>query len=231
MNSKNITLILFDLDDTLIDFESSSAIALETVCNNFGFSGPLESYFSIYSQINLGLWQRLEKGEIPASTVKVERFRLLCEKMNWTANYEQMAESYLTEINSCVKLIPFAAEVSEKLSQHFDLGIVTNGFTRVQKARFKKSGLEKHFKFLMTSEEQGYHKPDQRIFIDAINKLPRKELAKTLVVGDRIESDILGAKKAGIKSIWFNRKGTSNLSAIKPDSEITCLSELTKLVL
>ncbi|MDZ4661548.1 MAG: YjjG family noncanonical pyrimidine nucleotidase [Pseudomonadota bacterium] len=232
MNSNiSVNLILFDLDDTLIDFESSSVVALESVCKAQGLSNPLEDYFSAYSRINLKLWSQLELGEVTADFVRVERFRRLCQQMKWQADVQKMAESYLTEITSSVKLIPFAKEVCEKLSQTFDLGIITNGLTQVQKARFRKSGLETYFKFLMTSEEQGYHKPDQRIFVDAINKLPKKELAKTLVVGDRIESDILGAKRLGIRSVWLNRHGRPNMTLIKPDFEISCLSELTKLVL
>ena len=58
----------------------------------------------------------------------------------------------------------------------------------------------------MVSETAGFTKPDSRIFEIALEKLC-VEPSDAVMIGDSWEEDILGAYKAGIRAVWFNRKG------------------------
>ncbi len=226
-----LSLVLFDLDDTLIDFKGSEKWALKTTCERQKLSHPFDDYYPVYHNINRKLWSSYEQGHLKKEQLRSDRFRLLCEHFSWTADFETMANDYLETLNTHVELLPEAHLVCEALSKHFDLGVVTNGFAKVQKERFAKSGLSQFFKFVIISEEQGYPKPDQRIFIDAVKKLPGKEPSQTLMVGDRIETDILGAQRAGLQSCWLNLNKGENTSTVRADIEINELSELLKKIL
>ena len=91
--------------------------------------------------------------------------------------------------------------------------------------------MEKYFEFIVMSVEHGgIEKPDPRIFEIAVREA-RCEPHELLHVGDHIEYDVRGANDAGVRSVWLNRKGESSVRGVKPDLEVTSLSELADSLL
>jgi putative hydrolase of the HAD superfamily len=91
----------------------------------------------------------------------------------------------------------------DKLKLKYKLHIITNGFEHVQHFKIKNSGLGSYFDFVFTAEQVGFKKPHPQIFIEALNKtqaLPEK----SLMIGDSLEADILGALAQGMHAIHFN---------------------------
>ena len=84
-------------------------------------------------------------------------------------------------------------------------GIVTNGSGRNQRAKCKATGLEALTSFIIASEEQGYAKPDPRIFQDAMSALGLKAPEQVLFVGDNPVTDIEGARSSGMQTAWVSR--------------------------
>jgi HAD superfamily hydrolase (TIGR01549 family) len=120
-----------------------------------------------------------------------------------------------------------ALEVCEALKERgIPLGIVTNGFKRVQAPRFKASPLVGLVDWLVISEDCGVAKPDTRIFDHALERASHDDRSTVLFVGDRLESDIQGAENSGLASCWFNPNGEANGSGIRPTHEIQRLDEL-----
>lgn len=136
---------------------------------------------------------------------------------------------YLNSLPKNFFLIDGAYDLCRQLSESFELVIVTNGIESVQKERLARSGLEGFISFMIVSEECGYHKPDRRIFDHTLQRA--NALAhKTLMIGDRVETDVLGAHNAEIDSCWYNpHKLTSSVGCL-PTYEIHQLEDLYKLL-
>lgn len=89
------------------------------------------------------------------------------------------------------------------LQGRYRLGIISNGFPDIQRARLHSAGLYQFFDHIIISEEIGARKPDLRIFqaaLDAAGTLP----GETLYIGDNFLYDIRGASLAGLRTIWFD---------------------------
>ena len=76
MSLKNI---LFDLDNTIYDFDLAEKNALTSMLIDIGVQ-PSEEKNRLYSKINLSFWKRLEKGEITRKQLMVQRFEFFCRK-------------------------------------------------------------------------------------------------------------------------------------------------------
>lgn len=75
-----IKTVLFDLDDTILDFNMSEKIAIIKTFESFGYDVTDEMILK-YSQYNISQWKRLELGEISREEVKVNRFKLLFDDL------------------------------------------------------------------------------------------------------------------------------------------------------
>ncbi len=129
-------------------------------------------------------------------------------------------------------LLDDAAEVCRELAMQLPLGIVTNGFEEVQRARFRQSELREHVAFLVTSEEVGAAKPALAPFTRALELAGNPDPERVLMIGDRLASDIAGGARAGLRTCWFDPTdgGLPADTAVAPDHRIRALPELLDLV-
>jgi len=125
-----------------------------------------------------------------------------------------------------VVLVEGALEVCAALSEHGEIGIVTNGVEHIQQRRIASSGLGSFLSFVATSEACGYAKPDVRIFDYAAGMARAFVPEASIIVGDRLDADILGANRFGIDSCWFNPGRAPNASEARPSFEVARLHEL-----
>ena len=90
-------------------------------------------------------------------------------------------------------------------------------------------GLENYFDVIVISEEVGIEKPDKQIFQVALKRLGI-EAGNAVMVGNRIDADIVGANRVGVKSVWFRwndcYEETIGSEDEKPDFIIKSLAEL-----
>ena len=219
-------LFLFDLDDTLLDFRASEQLSFARTMAALGHHGPLDALFHDYQAINLALWRSFEAGTVAKDVLKVERFRRSFALHGIALDPEAASKLYLDALPETVVLVDGALEVCAALAERGEIGIVTNGVDHIQQRRIASSGLSPYLSFVATSEACGYAKPDVRIF-DYAARMARAFVPETtLIVGDRLDADILGANRFGIASCWFNPGGLPNLSEARPSFEVARLHEL-----
>jgi 2-haloalkanoic acid dehalogenase type II len=123
-----------------------------------------------------------------------------------------------------------ARETLAALETHqYHLGIFSNaGDDRDVQQLIDKFGIRGHFDFVLTSAACFYRKPHPRAFEIALarwNITP----GEAVMVGDSLEADILGAKQAGMKTIWITRRAqftSEDIRRIQPDFSLRKLSEL-----
>lgn len=100
-----------------------------------------------------------------------------------------------------VDLYDDTLEGLSRLGQRFPLAALTNG-----NADLQVIGLQEHFVFQLGAREHGAAKPDPGIFLAACERLGCAP-AEVLHVGDDPELDVLGAHRAGLRTVWINRRG------------------------
>jgi 2-haloacid dehalogenase len=220
-------LFLFDLDDTLLDFQASEKLCFKETFNNFGITESLDLIHKTYKIENTLLWKQIEKGEIDKDFLKVERFKRTLDHHKIEIPPHKMSDFYLEQLPKNVVLIDGAVEALKHLRQFGDIGIITNGIEVTQRERIKNSALKDLIDFLAVSEECGFAKPDVKFFEFAANKARAFKKESTIIIGDRIEADILGANHFGIDSCWFNPHRQENTSSAIPNFIIHQLSELS----
>ena len=227
----NYQLLFFDADDTLLDFKKSENVSFQIVLEKNGIQGDIHSLHLSYKKINDLLWAQNAEGLISKDFLKVERFRQFLEINHLDGNPEKLCDDYLTALPQNVFLVDDAFQLLNTLTGKYPLVIVTNGIGVTQKERLKNSGLDTLIDLMVISEECGFNKPDKRIF-DHTFKLMKTspQESRTLMIGDKLETDIMGATNSKIDSCWFNPDKIVNTTAIKPTYQISNLLELLKIL-
>jgi len=216
-------LFLFDLDDTLLDFRASEALSFARTMGALGAAGEIEAIFADYQRINLALWKAFELGTVSKDFLKVERFRAAFAAHGLDCDAQAASNLYLEALSDTVVLIDGATELCETLAGIGEVGIITNGVHQIQNRRIASSGLGPSISFVATSEACGFAKPDTRFFEYSTRMARRFVPAETVIVGDRLDADILGANRFGIESCWFNPGRLANTSAAVPSCEAASL--------
>lgn len=223
--------LLFDADDTLLDFRKSEDVSFQIVLEKHGISGDIKTLHTSYKQINDLLWTQHALGLVSKDVLKFERFKRFLEVNELTGDPVAMGEDYLETLPTQVFLIDGAVDLLNSLYQKIPLIIVTNGIGHVQHKRLGNSGLKSLIDLMVVSEECGYSKPDKRIFHHTFNLLQvNPEKHRLLMIGDKLETDILGANNVGIDSCWFNPDKFQNNTDIQPTFEVLSLQQILGLL-
>jgi 2-haloacid dehalogenase len=221
-------LFLFDLDDTLLDFKASEQLSFVRTMQALGLSGELDGLFLSYQAINIALWRGFETGAVSKDFLKVERFRKTFMENGLDLDPEAASRLYLDSLADTVVLIDGAVQLCETLAGIGEVGIITNGVEAIQNQRIIKSGLRDHISFVATSEACGYAKPDVRFFEYAAQMARPFAKEDAIIIGDRLDADILGANRYGIESCWFNPERMVNESEAVPTYEVGSLHDIMR---
>ncbi len=229
---KKYTTILFDADDTLLDFGKDETQALTTVMARYNIPATKEN-ISTYKEINLSLWKAIERGEIDKPTLKKIRFRLFFDKIGFKTDIDPFVinEEFLSALGNGGNLKDGAKELIDGLKkQGYDLYIVTNGIALTQKRRLTKAGILSVFSDIFVSEAIGSQKPKKEYFDYVLSHIKEKDIGRVLLVGDSLTSDIKGAVNAGITCAWLRHSKDIDHSAYNPDYIIDYIGEVTDLL-
>lgn len=228
---KKYTTILFDADNTLLDFDKDEDEALKKVMRDYHL--PItEENCNEYKKINSALWKRFEKGEITKMDIKTTRFKTFLGFMGITEGFDafEVNEAYLAYLTQGGNTIDGAVEVCKALKEKgYDLYIVTNGIANTQANRLKRSGLLPCFSKVFVSETVGFQKPMKEFFHSVLGGVKEKDKSKIIVIGDSLSSDIKGAQNAGLDYIWYNHGNGAvpeNLGAVAVIEDIRKLTDI-----
>lgn len=196
--------ILFDLDNTLLDFTASETVSLHAVHQQFFKEHVvIDDFKQHYQEINKGLWKLVESGSCTTEQIKIERFKRLTEKLQINIDYSAIADIYEESLGDSADWYPQAKETLFLLKQKFELGIITNGLTSVQEKKYYRLGFDQLCACCLISESVGIAKPNKAIFELALNELGLNA-HEALMVGDSLSSDYAGALNANIDFCWIN---------------------------
>ncbi len=221
--------ILLDLDNTIFDFNVSSRLAFDSFLKDYNV--PIENgLYKTYKNINKGVWQQLEKGQLSSAEVKWIRFKQFFEHIGKNEDPHRANEIYLDHLVNHFRFVEGAQEVIEYLNSSYQLGVVTNGLQHVQRARLKRSGIEEKFDVIVISEEIGKAKPQKEYFDEVFKRMNFPGNEKVLIVGDNLSSDIKGGIDYGIDTCWYNHDKVKGTNSLKPTFEIEDLKMLIDIL-
>lgn len=105
-----------------------------------------------------------------------------------------------------VAWIPGAEAALKALSSRFRCAIATSADhsdTFEMRSALQRVGADQYFQDFFSQKELGFTKPDPRFFqkVAELMKLPPAEI---VMVGNLYEKDIIGAKAAGMQTVFFN---------------------------
>lgn len=223
--------ILFDADNTLLDFDAAESKALADTLRNYGIEPDAETV-QTYRTINEELWRQLEKGQLRRDKLMAERFTRFLKAVDAAGNGTEMNKFYLDQLSTHPDLAaPNVLDVLKELSEVATLAVVTNGFDRVQSRRVAESGMKDFIEEVFVSEKLDSEKPNRKIFDAALRSLGVENREHVLMVGDSLTSDIQGGINAGLDTCWYNPNHTENPGKVCPTYEISNLEELYPLVM
>lgn len=197
--------IYFDLDDTLLDHKGAEAAALKDVHSHFGFFNGVgaNELIDTYHHINKGQWRQYSVGEVTREQLQRNRFELTLKELELdTTRYKDVSSYYMECYRKHWEWIEGAREVFEAISQKYDVGILTNGFSETQKLKFKRFDLHTQASCLVISEDVGALKPDPRVFQYA-TELAGCSASEIFYIGDSYASDVIGGSQFGWKTGWY----------------------------
>ncbi|MCR9182011.1 MAG: YjjG family noncanonical pyrimidine nucleotidase [Flavobacteriaceae bacterium] len=203
---KQITDIFFDLDHTLWDFEKNSALAFQKVFETHKIPIDLPEFLKVYEPINLKYWKLYREEQVTKQQLRRGRLNdtfSLIELQFPIEIIDALAVSYIDFLPHNNHLFPGTFELLDFLKPNYKLHIITNGFEEVQSKKLINSKIESYFKTVTNSERVGVKKPNPKIFqfaLDQAKTVPER----SVMIGDNLEADILGANAVGMHTIFFN---------------------------
>ncbi len=257
---ESLSAILFDLDDTLmVEWNSARDSIVESIallsepvnedkfvqiiieearvlwhaqpvygyCKNIGIS----SWEALWADFD-GNDKNLEFLRKYAADYRINSWMNALKKFHIDDKNTalRLSEYYKSIRNTKHFLFPDTRKILEKLKGNYSLGLITNGTPDLQWKKIKGGKLENYFDAIVISGETGTGKPDPVIFNELLKRL-NCNAQNSIMIGDSLNTDIEGAKNAGITTIWLNRNGkVIKDSLLIPDFEIKNLPELFNLL-
>jgi YjjG family noncanonical pyrimidine nucleotidase len=196
------TTLLFDLDHTLFDFDTSEGEAFSAALTAAGVEVN-DNHHDLFVSINKALWQRVEAGELSPNDVRVVRFERLFNEVGVEADAHRVADDYLVGLGRFGDLYPGARDLLTVLSDLASLALVSNGIGQVVRDKVARLNLARFFDAIVISGEVGVAKPHTGFFDIAFERLGHPDKATTLMIGDSLASDIRGGCDYGIDTCWY----------------------------
>ena len=205
-------LVVFDLDDTLLDHRAAERAALADVhrlhAEHIGHH-DLGHVQATYSACNVPLWRDFGRGEITAADLKRLRAERTVAALECGLAPETFSRDYLDRYAAHWRWADGARAAYHAIADAFPVGILTNGFSEQQRGKLARlPEIEQRAAFVVISEEVGVMKPDARLF-EHVRQRAADVLAddvragELLYVGDSYHSDVVGGTGAGWPVAWI----------------------------
>jgi len=206
MYKERVTDVFFDLDHTLWDFERNSTLTFAHIFSESAIAIDLDDFLGTYTSINLKFWKWFREGRINKDELRFQRLKTTFDSLGYPVTdslIHYLSDQYIAHLSSYNHLLPYTVEILDYLSPNYKLHIVTNGFQEIQDKKLRNSRIDGYFSQIINSEMAGVKKPDPLIFQLALRRADTVP-EKSIMIGDNIEADILGAKAVGLHVLHFN---------------------------
>ncbi len=222
-------LLIFDLDNTLIDYSTTERLAIENICQKLGVATKYN--YRLYRDSN-----RLAREIYPNIThenltnFRKKRAEIFLQSASCSdaVTVDSFLALYLAEMSKGI-VFDDVIECLERLKDQCVLVIGTNGDNVTRYNKIRSANLTEYFPWVFTSEMLNCSKPQKEFFLKIIDQL-QYDLESVLAIGDDLKNDYICAKEAGIDFCFINRNIIELDRNVKPKYVIHSLSELERIV-
>ncbi|RIA78475.1 2-haloacid dehalogenase [Anaeroplasma bactoclasticum] len=211
--------ILFDIDGTLMDFNQAERNAFIKTIKNFTDIIPNDEDIKMFSDINERLFNEFAKGNLTRIEFQKKRFREIMNHMQIDGDEEIFNLCYRSAIEKEATLYDGVIEVLDYLKGKYRLFIASNGMSKVQLQRLAIANIKEYFEDYFISDDIGYAKPDKNFFLRVMERVGNNNPKDYIMIGDRMDADIIGAKEVGMDGILFT-KDALDCTTIKTIKEL-----------
>ena len=220
--------ILIDVDNTLLDFEKSSQLAIIRSCEDFNIPYS-ENMFDVFLKVNNRMWRQIQDGELTKAQLWQTRWNTIFGAVDIKADGVKFEAEFHRNIFDCAVPIDGAVEALEYLHSKYTVCTASNASYEQQRHRLQLTGMLQYIDKMFVSEQLGAQKPNPAFFKACFNQLNFSP-AETLMVCDDIHADMSGSNAFGMRTCWYNPKGLQNDEGIAVNVEIASLSELKSIL-
>jgi putative hydrolase of the HAD superfamily len=223
-------VIFFDIDATLLDHDQAEKMGAIDFYKDFENELELSKYEFVDLWFNLSkkYFEKFLTKELSFQEQKRMRIKdLFGHHLNneqADSKFENYLHLYKRSWSAYDDVIPCLKRLNQ---QGLPLGIISNGDYNQQLEKLKSIRIDNYFDCIITSSEIGVSKPNPTIFQRACVQA-NVQVHKSYYIGDRLETDAIGSKNAGMVGIWLNRKNNTTHADVKV---IHSLDELAPLVI
>lgn len=227
-------LFIFDLDDTIYDYMEPFK---KTLSQLLGIDDPAACWelYQSYRRFSDQVFPMSQTNAISLEQAGYLRTELMVKHHGIDLDAKGIREFHETyrQNQQRIEIQPAIRELLKKLKDSgHNIAIITNGPGPHQARKIAQLNLEAYFnpRNIFISGYYGFDKPDHRIFDIAINRLrPKNE--EVYYIGDNYHADVIGAKNAGLLSIWLKiRDFQVGDTTIKPDHTVESYQQLQTLI-
>lgn len=191
-----IKAVIFDVDETLVDRKAALILLfdyfIDKYAGEYPYEGSREALIDYMIEIDENGYSGLDKF-----------FRKLQKRWKLPHTLEEFIKERNDIFGGLTVPFPEMLEVLECLKGKYKLGVITNGYSSVQREKIRKVNITGYFDDIIVSGEQPFAKPDPRIFELSCKNLGVKP-EEAIFIGDYYPNDIVGAMSAKIKPIWIS---------------------------
>lgn len=233
-----ISVVLFDLDDTLFAHRQAVDAGIVAHARTLGGVAPdAEPEISRWRALEEQHYHRYLAGELDFLGQRRARVRGFVEPYGISLADDPAADAwydgYFAEYERAWKLHDDTLPCLDALAGS-RLGLITNGELSFQARKIEAMGIADRFEHIVASGSLGFVKPDPRIFAHACEEFG-VSAQEALYIGDRLETDAVGAATAGLSGVWLDRGGAASAGQLRAAAAsgvrvITTLAELPPLV-
>jgi putative hydrolase of the HAD superfamily len=230
--------LLFDLDDTIVRESAGAENLWGELCDAFAARAGVEALALHTAVLAARDWfwddpAREKRGRLAMPwarrAVAEEAFRRLGLRNLATAH--ALGDAFTRTRNERMDFFTGARETLLELrTRGHRLALLTNGGAVFQREKIERFALAPLFDAILVEGELGFGKPDPRVFERALRALAA-EPQEALMTGNDLRSDVLGAKRAGIRSVWVDhaRAGVPSGAPAQPDRVVHAIAELVSV--
>ncbi len=227
---EEVDVVFFDIDGTLFDQRLAHELALKEIHHGWDiFRGvTAEQLIKAFKIADEAALKRFHEG-VDLEKVRSDRSRKVLELLDIdTGHAEEFNSLFYDTYPKMEAGFKGIHEVIDRVEEDHDIGIISNGSKDVQTTKLEAVDLLNRFRTLVFSEEVGYRKPDERIFLHAANLIGARP-NYCLYIGDFYMADIVGAHNAGMYTCWINHHG-DRPQGLKPDIELKGIDEILEVM-
>jgi putative hydrolase of the HAD superfamily len=212
---RRVDAVLVDLDDTLFDQGRAVRGGLDAVAARFDALAalPVERLLQTHDEWLDRLHANVLRGELSVDEARRIRLGRLLETAGVRASDADLtlaAAEYRRGYVASWCAVEGAATLLARLRRDARVAIVSNNTRDEQVAKLRACDLDQLIDELVVWEDVRIAKPDPAMFRVALERLGQGARADTAVVlGDSWSADVLGAVAAGMRAVWFNRRGAA----------------------